>query len=234
MSSSDLAPGMSVEPRVDVAAAGRLLRRPAKASRPRRPPLPYLNITLELELEPFRILATRNSRLRLTFLLFLLSARLALAGLPAVGPNYQGPPAVETPATYKKRRHPHGRKPSRATPSPAAIGGRSSTIPSSTGSRPRPSARTRTSRSPWTASARCAPRSASPPPISTRISTQSPAPSASALTNTAPFQRGELLGNNPFGPLLGGGGAGLSSNQPLILDTQPSRALTMFSTFPSI
>ncbi len=62
-------------------------------------------------------------------------------------------------------------------------------------------------------------------------------------TNTAPFQRGELLGNNPFGSLLGGGGATTgagstssasspSSNQPLVLDTQPlSRTYNLF-TFP--
>jgi multidrug efflux system outer membrane protein len=53
------------------------------------------------------------------------------------------------------------------------------------------------------------------------------------LTNTSPYQRGELLGNNPFGTLLGGSsGAGSSSNQPLVLNTQPlSRTYNLFN-FP--
>ena len=57
------------------------------------------------------------------------------------------------------------------------------------------------------------------------------------LSNTEPFQRGELLGNNPFGslaaPAAGGAsaasGAASASTAPLILDTQPlTRTYNLF------
>lgn len=60
-------------------------------------------------------------------------------------------------------------------------------------------------------------------------------------TDTAPVQRGELVGNNPFAGALGGtsGGAGstgatsgASSNQPLVLDTQPLSTTYNLFNFP--
>jgi len=52
------------------------------------------------------------------------------------------------------------------------------------------------------------------------------------LSNTAPLQRGELTGNNPFGTLGISPGAAPAGQGPLILDTQPlSRTYNLF-TFP--
>jgi multidrug efflux system outer membrane protein len=169
--------------------------------------------------------------------LLLLSAA-ARAGIPAVGPDYHGPPAVETPAAYKNAPA-HWKD---AEPSDGQARGdwwkvfRDPVLDrietqAVTANQDIALAVDRISE--VQAQVRVASADFFP-----NIDTE-PGAVRERLTNTGPFQRGELLGNNPFGSLLGGGaGAGTSgasssaSTAPLVLDTQPlSRTYNVFQ-FP--
>lgn len=167
--------------------------------------------------------------------LFSLNLRAVAGGIPAVGPDYHGPPAVEIPTTYKNPTQPDWKK---ATPSDSR------------------------SRANWwrvfhdpvldriedqalaanqdialavdrigqvRAQVRVAEADFYP-----NIDTE-PSAIRQRITNTGPFQRGELIGNNPLASLLSttGGAAGTAAPAaPLILDTQPlSRTYSLFS-FP--
>ena len=172
---------------------------------------------------------------------FLLLCTAAIAGLPAVGPNYKGPPAIEIPSGFKNPLPPSWKK---AHPSDTLPRGQWWKIF-------RDSILDEIEAQAVTANQdiALAVDRISEEREEIRIASSDFYPHLGAdpsllrqrLTNTAPFQRGELIGNNPFGSLLGGsGGAGGSSSgasasgggassAPLILDTQPlSRTYNIF------
>jgi multidrug efflux system outer membrane protein len=187
-------------------------------------------------LRPWGKFEIRNSKFEIFFfLLFLLLCASALAGLPAVGPNYPGAPVVEIPTTYKHAPPPPHPAWKKAEPSDSQARGDwwkvfhdpiLSRIETQAVTANQDIALAIDRIGEMRAQVRVASADFYP-----NLDTE-PSAVRERLTNTAPFQRGELLGNNPFGSLLGGGGAGLSSNQPLILDTQPlSRTYNIFN-FP--
>ena len=167
--------------------------------------------------------------------LLLLCVSASGAGIPAVGPEYHGPPAVETPAAYKSTPHWKNAAPSdgeargdwwRVFRDPVLDRIETQAV---TANQDIALAVDRISE--VRAQVRVASADFFP-----NIDTE-PSAVRERLTNTGPFQRGELLGNNPFGSLLGGGASGAgssssaasSSSAPLILDTQPlSRTYNVF------
>jgi multidrug efflux system outer membrane protein len=162
----------------------------------------------------------------------LLACTSARAGIPAVGPDYKGPPAVAMPVAYKDA-PPHWKN-----AEPSAGQGRGDwwkIFRDPVLDRIETQAVTANQNIALAvdriAEVRAQVRVASAdfyPNIDTE-----PSAIRERLTNTAPFQRGELLGNNPFASALGGGAASASaapaSTAPLILDTQPlSRTYNVF------
>jgi len=159
----------------------------------------------------------------------------ALAGIPAVGPSYKGPPAVETPLAYKNAAW------KKAEPRDALNRGdwwkvfRDPVLDrlEAQGVSANQDVALAVDR---IGEVRAQVRAATAdffPNVDTE-----PQAVRQRLTNTSPFQRGELLGNNPLTlpttstPGAASSGLGSSSNAPLILDTQPlSRTYNLF-TFP--
>jgi len=157
----------------------------------------------------------------------------ALAGLPAVGPDYKGAPVVEVPTTYKNAAWKKA-EPRDATPRAdwwkvfrdpvldrieiqAVAANQDIALAVDRIGELRAQVRV--------ATADFLPNlDAEPDAIRQR------------LTNTAPLQRGELVGNNPFSiPTASGAsstGAGSAGSAPLVLDTQPlTRTYNIFN-FP--
>jgi multidrug efflux system outer membrane protein len=157
------------------------------------------------------------------------------AGIPAVGPNYKGPPPVEIPASYKNGAW------KKAAPRDAASRGDWWTvfkdpvldrIEAQAVAANQDIALAVDRIGEVRAEVRIADADFFP-----NVDTE-PQAIRQRITNTGPFQRGELLGNNPFGSLLSGGPTtstdtlAPTGNQPLILDTQGlSRTYNLF-TFP--
>jgi multidrug efflux system outer membrane protein len=185
-----------------------------------------LNLNLNLNLH----------RLAAAPALLICSAAALAGGLPAVGPDYHGPPPVETPAAYKapwKKAEPSDSVPrgdwwtvfrdpvlNRLETQAVAANQNIALAVDRIGE---------TRAEVGVAAADFFPN------IDTK-----PGAIRQRITSTGPFQRGELLGNNPFASLLGpssastagGGSASPTGNQPLILDTQPlSRTYNVFN-FP--
>lgn len=153
----------------------------------------------------------------------------ALAGIPAVGPDYHGPPPVETPAAFKngawKRAEPADTQPRgdwwavfrdpilNRIETQAVAANQDIALAVDRIAEVRAEVRV--------AAADFLPgMDTEPDAIRQR------------LTNTAPFQRGELIGNNPFAIPGAASPLATTGNQPLVLDTQPlSRTYNTFS-FP--
>ena len=165
------------------------------------------------------------------FATFVCASALA-GGIPAVGPDYHGPPGVETPATYKNT--PAWKK---AEPRDSQAGGewwkvfRDPTldkIEAQAMAANQNIALAVDRISELQAQVRVATADFLP-----NIDTE-PDAVRERLTNNGPEQRGELVGQNPFSiPSSSPGAASsLPSNQPLILSTQPlTRTYNVFS-FP--
>ena len=159
------------------------------------------------------------------------------SGIPAVGPDYKGPPPVETPAGYKNTTPPEWKK---ATPADTEPRGEWWAV-----FRDPVLNRIETQAIDANQDVALAVDRIAQERAQVRVAAADFLPNLDAepaavrerLTNTGPFQRGELLGNNPFGSLLGGstgagGSSSASSSQPLVLDTQPlSRTYNVFN-FP--
>jgi multidrug efflux system outer membrane protein len=162
----------------------------------------------------------------------LLWTPVLLAGFPAVGPNYKGPPPVETPDAYKNTPPPDWKK---AEPEDNQPRGDWWTVfrdpildqietEAETANQDIALAVDRIGE--VRAQVRVAAADFLP-----NVDTE-PDAVRERLTNTGPEQRGELVGNNPFSVPGASSGGGLSSNQPLILSTQPlTRTYNVFS-FP--
>jgi len=154
------------------------------------------------------------------------------AGIPAVGPDYHGPPPVETPSSYKntppaswKKAEPHDSQPRgdwwtvfrdpvlNQIETQAVTANQNIALAIDRIGEERANIRA--------AEADFFPNlDAEPSAVRQRV------------TNTGPFQRGELLGNNPFAIAGAAAPAGSTANSPLILDTQPlTRTYNVFS-FP--
>lgn len=178
----------------------------------------------------------------------LMACASAFAGFPAVGPNYKGPPAVETPSAYKNMAQPEWKN---AEPSDEVSRKDWWTvfrdpvlnrIEDQAVSANQNIAQAVDRIGELRADVRVAAADFYP-----NIDTE-PSAVRERLSNTEPFQRGALIGNNPFGSLggatggsTGAGSAGAgstsagspNSNQPLVLDTQPlSRTYNLFN-FPA-
>jgi len=165
-----------------------------------------------------------------TFAYFVCGGALA-GGIPAVGPDYHGPPGVETPATYKNT--PAWKK---AEPRDNQAGGdwwkvfRDPTldnIEAHAMAANQNIALAVDRISELQAQVRVASADFFP-----NIDTE-PDAVRERLSNNGPEQRGELVGQNPFAiPSTLPGASSLSGNQPLILNTQPlTRTYNVFS-FP--
>jgi multidrug efflux system outer membrane protein len=160
----------------------------------------------------------------------LLLCASARGGIPAVGPDYHGPPAVDTPAAYKNApAHWKNAEPSDGQ----ALGDWWKVFRDPVLDRVETQAVTANQ------DIALAVDRIGEVRAEVRVASADFFPNVDAepsavrerLTDTGPFQRGELLGNNPFGALAGGGAGGASTtgNAPLILDTQPlSRTYNVF------
>jgi len=173
-----------------------------------------------------------GARACVAVLAFFMACASAVGGIPAVGPDYKGPPAVDVPAEYKNTVPPEWKK---AEPSDSEARGNwwrvfkdpvLDRIETQAVAANQDIALAVDRIGEVRAQVRVAAADFFP-----NIDTE-PGAVRERLTDTGPFQRGELLGNNPFGSLLGGGAASPASNAPLILDTQPlSRTYNAFQ-FP--
>ena len=154
----------------------------------------------------------------------------ALAGIPAVGPDYHGPPPVEAPATFKNAAW------KKAEPRDTATRGDwwkvfqdpiLDRIETQAVGANQDIALAVDRISEVQAQVRVAAADFFP-----NVDTE-PSAVRERLTNTGPVQRGELVGNNPFGSLLGApaGGAG-ASTAPLVLETQPLSSTYHLFSFP--
>ena len=154
----------------------------------------------------------------------------AFAGIPAVGPDYHGPPTVETPTAFKNAAW------KKAEPQDTLARGdwwkvfRDPVLD-------RVEAQAVTANQDLAlavdriAEVQAQVRAAAAdffPNVDT-----GPSAVRERTTNTGPVQRGELVGNNPFGSLLGGpAGASSASTAPLVLDTQPLSTTYNVFSFP--
>ena len=196
----------------------------------------HLNLHIHLNLNTFGKFGMRNAECgmaRLRAIAFLLAVPALAGGIPAVGPDYHGPPAVETPADFKNTPPPAWKK---AEPSDGQARGDwwrvfrdpvLDRIETQAVSANQDIALAVDRIGEVRAEVRVAAADFFP-----NIDTE-PSAVRTRLTNNAPFQRGELLGNNPFASLLGGAASpSAAGNAPLILDTQPlSRSYNVFQ-FP--
>ena len=166
-----------------------------------------------------------------TYAVLLLLCSTALAGIPAVGPDYHGPPPLGTPAAFKNAAW------KKAEPRDTLSRGDwwkvfqdpvLDRIEAQAVSANQDIALAVDRIGEVQAQVRVAAADFFP-----NIDTE-PNAIRQRSTNTAPFQRGELLGNNPFSipSAVPGASPGATGNAPLVLDTQPlSRTYNVFS-FP--
>jgi multidrug efflux system outer membrane protein len=167
--------------------------------------------------------------------LLILCASALAGGIPAVGPDYHGPPQVETPAAYKNTVPPAWKK---AQPSDShARGDWWAVFHDPVLNRIETHAVTANQDIALAVDRISEVRAdvgVAAADFLPNIDTE-PSGVRQRLTNTSPFQRGELLGNNPFAAPGGAGGtSSLAStgSQPLVLDTQPlTRTYNVFN-FP--
>jgi multidrug efflux system outer membrane protein len=152
----------------------------------------------------------------------------ALAGFPAVGPAYHGPPQTGTPGAYKnaawKEAHPRDTEERGAwwsvfrDPVLESLEAQAVTANQDVALAVDRIAEVR-------AQVRVASADFFP-----NVDTE-PSATRDRPTNTQPYQRGELIGSNPFASSPGTS-SGATGNQPLILSTQPlSRTYNLFN-FP--
>ncbi len=174
------------------------------------------------------------AKIKNLLLVLLLAGGWALGGgIPAVGPDYHGAPTVEIPTTFRNKVPPAWKN---AQPSDSRSRGDwwmvfHDPVLESLETRAVAANQDIAVAVDRISEVRAQVRVASAdffPNIDTE-----PSAVRERLTNTGPYQRGELIGNNPFGSLLGGPSGAISrSNQPLVLSTQPlSRTYNIFN-FP--
>jgi multidrug efflux system outer membrane protein len=153
----------------------------------------------------------------------------ALAGIPAVGPNYKGAPVVETPTAYKNAAW------KKAEPSDTVNRGNwwkvfrdpvLDRLEAQSVSANQDVALAVDRIGEVRAQVRVATADFFP-----NVDTE-PQAVRERVTNTGPVQRGELVGNNPFTLPTAATGAGASSNTPLVLDTQPLSTTYHVFSFP--
>ena len=177
-----------------------------------------------------------NSSVRIDFrssIFFLILSSSALAGIPAVGPDYHGPPAVETPAAFKnsawKKAEPRDAQPRgdwwKVFNDPVLNRIEDQAV---TANQDLSLAIDRIGE--VQAQVRVAAADFFP-----NIDTE-PTALRERTTNTGPMQRGELVGNNPLaslaGPATPGASSGAASSAPLVLDTQPLSTTYHVFSFP--
>jgi multidrug efflux system outer membrane protein len=154
----------------------------------------------------------------------------AFAGIPAVGPNYKGPPEVETPVAFKNT----GWK--KAEPRDALNRGEwwkvfrdpvLDRLETQSVSANQDIALAVDRIGEVRAQVRVAAADFFP-----NVDTE-PSGIRQRLTNSGPVQRGELVGSNPFGSLLSApGSASSASNSPLVLETRPLTSTYNVFNFP--
>jgi multidrug efflux system outer membrane protein len=168
----------------------------------------------------------------LRIFLFPLLCATAFAGIPAVGPNYKGPPPVETPEVYKNAAW------KRAEPRDAMPRGEWWTV-----FRDPILNRLETQAVSTNQDIALAVDRIGEVRAEVRVAAADfypnldlePNGDRQRITNTGPIQRGELVGNDPFGSLGGASPAGSAPaiNSPIVLETQPlTRTYNLFS-FPA-
>jgi outer membrane protein, multidrug efflux system len=159
----------------------------------------------------------RRKSLFLAIALSAISAKTFAAGIPAVGPDYKGPPQVEVPAQYKNTWK-------KADPRDSEARGQWWTVFHDSLLNRLESQAVAANQNIALAVDRITELRAQ-----TRVAQADffpnidaePAAVRERLTNNGPQQRGELVGNNPFATSIPGGSTSVSGNKPLILSTQP-------------
>ena len=206
----------------------------------------FLNVNLNLSLNQMKKFEVRNSKFekmglrRFPWRYAVCAASLlglpAIAGIPAVGPDYHGPPPIETPCTFKnaewKKAQPHDALPRgdwwKVFADPvlneieAQAVGANQDIALAVDRIAEVQSQVRVAAADFF------------PNVDTE-----PSAVRERTTNTGPFQRGELLGNNPFATLGAPAASGAStssatstSSAPLVLDTQPLSSTYNVFSFP--
>jgi len=175
--------------------------------------------------------ASQKTPARWIIAALLLPAVASAVGLPAVGPDYHGPPTVETPAAYKNTTPPQWKN---AEPSDSASRGEwwkvfrdpvLDGVEEQAVKANQDIAQAVDRISEVRAQVRVATADFFP-----NIDTE-PDAVRQRLTDSAPIQRGELVGNNPFS-IPGAASSASARSTPLVLDTQPlTRTFNVFQ-FP--
>ncbi len=194
-----------------------------------------MNLNLNVHLNPPARIENRRTapdhpaKIENVFCFLLLTCASALAGgIPAVGPDYHGAPVVEIPTTYRNPLPPAWKH---AQPSDSQARGNWWKVFHDPVLNKLETQAVTANQDIALAVDRIAEVQAQVRVASAdffpNIDTE-PSAIRERLTNTAPFQRGELVGNNPFASAI----PPAAANQPLILNTQPlSRTYNLFN-FP--